>query len=112
MKVFSIHGKPLIATLVASFLVCAGCIEVDPLIQGGRKGCVTPMTNAVYHGCAYSGKPWGGYWTAGGDREHAVYSVRAKYNIWYALAAVCSFGLYMPMDIEWRYDLGDEKETK
>ena len=94
-------------------LLCAvGCLEVNPLVQGGRTGSISCLTNAVYHGCAYCDAPWGGGWTGGGDRQHALYSVRPKYNWFYALAAVCTFGAYMPMDLEWRYDLGVEEAAK
>lgn len=90
-------------------LCCAGCIEVDPLLQGGRKGSLSSVTNTTYHGCAYSSEPWFQEWTAGGDRRHALYSVRPKYNLWYALVATCTFGAYMPIDLEWRYDMGEKK---
>jgi hypothetical protein len=99
--------------VVGIVLFCiVGCLEVDPLIQGGRKGSLSCVTNAVYHGCAYRDAPWCGGWTAGGDRRHALYSVRAKYNWFYALAAVCTFGAYMPMDLEWRYDLGKGEKVR
>ena len=63
---------------VGFVLLCTvGCIEVDPLIQGGRKGSLSCVTNAVYHGCAYRDAPWCGGWTAGGNRELAIHSVRA-----------------------------------
>lgn len=97
-----------VAAGIACFC-CLGCIEVDPLLQGGRKGSLSSVTNTTYHGCAYSSEPWGREWTAGGDRRHALYSVRAKYNWWYALVATCTFGVYMPMDLEWRYDMGERK---
>ena len=94
-------------------LLCfVGCLEVHPLVQGGRTGNLSCVTNAVYHGCAYCDKPWGGHWTAGGDRQHALCSVRPKYNLFYALAAVCTFGVYMPMDLEWRYDLGEKEVSR
>lgn len=86
-----------------------GCIEISPLVQGGREGSLSTVTNTIYHGCAYKDDLWESHWSAGGDRVHALYSVRAKYNWWYALAAVCSFGIYMPLDLEWRYDLGKEQ---
>lgn len=95
-----------------AFLCFAGCLEVDPLVQGIRNGSATAVTNTVYHGWAYSDKPWGSYWTNGGDVEHPLFSVRAKYNWWYALAAVLTFGLYMPMDIEWCYDVGGNGGAK
>lgn len=95
-----------------ALLCLVGCIEVHPLVQGGRTGSLSCVTNAVYHGCAYRDAPWSGGWTAGGDRQHALYSVRAKYNWFYALAAVCSFGAYMPIDLEWRYDIGGKEVSK
>lgn len=98
--------KSVVIVAGVVFLGLAGCIEVDPLMQGSRVGSVSPMTNTVYHGWGYSDKPWGSYWPNGGDSEHPLYSVRAKYNWWYALTAVLTFGLYMPMDIEWCYDYG------
>ena len=103
----------LCAMLAWAALLCfVGCLEVKPLVQGGRSGSLSCVTNAVYHGCAYCDAPWGGGWTAGGDRQHALYSVRPKYNWYYALAAVCTFGIYMPIDLEWRYDLGEMGVTK
>lgn len=104
------HGILLSAAVV--FLLMSGCVEVDPSIQGRRSGSLSPMTNTVYHGCGYTEGPWGEPWNAGGDRRHSLYSVRMKYNVWYAVAAVCSLGLYMPMDMEWRYDLGEEGDGK
>ena len=92
------------------YLCCAGCVEIDPLLQGGRKGSLSSVTNVTYRGCAYSETPWFQEWTVGGDRRHSLYSVRPKYNWWYALVAVVTFGVYMPMDLEWRYDMGERKE--
>lgn len=105
--------KPSLAVVPLFALFCiSGCIEVNPLVQGKRSCSLSCVTNAVYHGCAYSDAPWGGSWTAGGDRRHTLYSVRSKYNWFYALTAVCTFGAYMPMDLEWRYDLAGEEVTK
>lgn len=104
----NIIGKRILIGATLAFLCIAGCIEVDPLLEGGRQGPLSVMTNATYHGCAYCDRPWFSTWTGGGNRTNALFSVRAKYNWWYALAAVCTFGAYMPMDLEWRYDLGTE----
>jgi len=106
MKKLSFKKKVLIA-LGAGFLACAGCIEVDPLVQGGSDGTLSTVTNFTYHGSAYRSTPWIGRWTGGGDLVHPLASVRPKYNWWYAFLATCSFGLYMPIDLEWRYDLGE-----
>ena len=106
-----IKSSYAIVALLAVFCM-VGCIEVKPLVEGGRTGSLSCVTNAVYHGCAYCSAPWGGGWTGGGDRQHALYSVRPKYNWFYALSAVCTFGAYMPMDLEWRYDLGEGEVAK
>lgn len=52
------------------------------------------------------------HWNAGGDRQRHLLSVRPKYNYWYALATVLSFGLYMPIELEWNYDFSSERDSK
>ena len=89
-----------------AMLLLVSCVETKPLLQGRRDGSASVVTNVVYHGCGYKDDFWMRHWNAGGNRQHHLLSVRPKYNYWYALAAVLSFGLYMPLDIEWKYDLG------
>lgn len=49
----------LCAMLAWAALLCfVGCLEVKPLVQGGRSGSLSCVTNAVYHGCAYRDAPW------------------------------------------------------
>lgn len=102
--------KRLKLAVVVSIAVLSltGCIETKPLLQGRRDGSASVVTNVVYHGCGYKDDLWMCHWNAGGDRQHHLLSVRPKYNYWYALATVLSFGIYMPVDLEWRYDLGGE----
>lgn len=99
--------KRAVAVSIA-MLSLTGCIETKPLLQGRRDGTASLTTNRVYHGCGYKDDLWMCHWNAGGDRQHHLLSVRPKYNYWYALATVLSFGIYMPVDLEWRYDLGSE----
>ena len=102
--------RPKYAVVIAfclTTLTLVGCVETKPLLQGRRDGTASVTTNMVYHGCGYKD-----HWNAGGNRQHHLLSVRPKYNYWYALAAVLSFGIYMPVDLEWKYDLGDERDCK
>lgn len=110
----SIYKECLLKTVVVGMVLLAhtGCVGVSPLVQGGREGNLSAVTNTSYHGCAYKDDLWESHWSAGGDHVHALYSVRPKYNWWYALVAVCSFGIYMPLDLEWRYDLGKEDDKR
>lgn len=105
------HFKYVVVGCIA-ILSCASCIETQPLLQGRRDGSASVVTNTVYHGCGYKDDFWMRHWNAGGDHRHHLLSVRSKYNYWYALAAVLSFGIYMPVDLEWRYDLGGECDCK
>ncbi len=105
------HLKIFVVACAAT-LVLAGCIETKPLLQGRRDGSASVATNMVYHGCGYNDDSWMRHWNAGGDRQHHLLSVRPKYNYWYALATVLSFGIYMPIDLEWKYDLGNERDSK
>ena len=100
------------AVACAAALLLACCVETKPLLQGRRDGSASGVTNIVYHGCGYKNDFWMRHWNAGGDRQHHLFSVRPKYNYWYALAAVLSFGIYMPIDLEWSYDLGSEYDRK
>lgn len=100
------------AIVYAVALLFASCVETKPLLLGRRDGPASCVTNMVYHGCGYKDDFWMRHWNAGGDRQHHLLSVRPKYNYWHALAAVLSFGIYMPIDLEWRYDLGSEYDYK
>jgi hypothetical protein len=103
--------KRAVAVSIA-MLSLTGCIETKPLLQGRRDGTASLTTNRVYHGCGYKDDLWMCHWNAGGNRQHHLFFVRPKYNYWYALAAVLSFGFYMPLDIEWKYDLGRKCDCK
>lgn len=103
------------AALVSVCLILlsfASCIETKPLLQGRRDGRASIVTNIVYHGCGYKDDLWMSHWNAGGDRQRHLLSVRPKYNYWYALATVLSFGLYMPIELEWNYDFSSERDSK
>ena len=102
----------IVAAACLSTLTLVGCIETKPLLQGRRDGTASIATNTVYHGCGYKDDFWMCHWSAGGDRQHHLLSVRTKYNYWYALATVLSFGIYMPVDLEWKYDFGNESDCK
>ena len=107
--------RPKYAAVIAvclATLSLVGCIETKPLLQGRRDGSASGVTNMVYHGCGYKDNFWMRHWNAGGNRQYHLLSVRPKYNYWYALAAVLSFGIYMPVDLEWKYDLGNERDCK
>ena len=98
----------LVVVVSIAVLSLTGCIETKPLLQGRRDGTASVTTNRVYHGCGYKDDLWMRHWNAGGDRQHHLLSVRPKYNYWFALATVLSFGIYMPVNLEWSYDLGSE----
>lgn len=107
------HSKhAAVVALYIAILTLVGCIETKPLLQGRRVGTASIATNMVYHGCGYKDDFWMCHWNAGGDRQHHLLSVRSKYNYWYALATVLSFGIYMPIDLEWKYDVGSDRVCK
>jgi len=107
-------GSRKIAAVVSVCLILlafASCIETKPLLQGRRDGSTSIVTNVVYHGCGYKDDFWMCHWNAGGNRQHHLLTVRPKCNYWYALATVLSFGIYMPIELEWNYDLGNDRES-
>ena len=93
--------KMIIGMVMASLL--SGCIEISPLIQGAPSQEQSPMQSCCYWGSAYKERPYS-YWADGGDLDNTLFSVRPKYNYWYAWVTVLSFGIVMPMDIEWKYN--------
>lgn len=87
-----------------SIVLCNGCLEVDPLIQGAPSKEQSAMQSGCYLGSAYWDGPYCCEWAFGGDQDHTLYSVRPKYNYWYAWTTVLTFGLVMPIDLEWKYN--------
>ncbi len=87
-----------------ALLMFSGCLEIDPLVQGAPTKEQFDMESRCYLGSAYRDRPYGKDWLDGGDQDHTLFSVRPKYNYWYAWATVLSFGIVMPMDIEWKYN--------
>ena len=100
--------KRKISIVVVALLgLFGGCLEVDPLVQGRPTQQMFDLRSERYHGCAYKSDLWESEWANGGDQDHTLHFVRPKYNYWYAWATVLSFGLWMPMDLEWRYNDDD-----
>jgi len=101
------HMKKVITGIsIASLL--SGCIEIDPLVQGAPAKEQFPMQSCSYWGSAYRDRPYSP-WADGGDNDHTLFSVRSKYNYWYAWVTVLSFGVLMPMDIEWKYNKDQDR---
>ena len=99
-KLFDLAACVLVGLVIS---VCTGCIEIDPLIQGAPSREQYPCMSCCYWGSAYKNRPYS-YWADGGDQDHTLFSVRPKYNYWYAWITILSFGALMPIDIEWKYN--------
>ena len=95
-------------TICLMLVMCVGCLEVDPLIQGAPTKEQFAVRSCCYLGSAYRDRPYCCYWADGGDQDHTLFSVRPKYNYWYAWVTILSFGAIMPLDLEWRYNKDDK----
>ena len=110
--------------------IVEGCIKLFELLFCGRiavkssawvllvvlslSGCMTaklsglerssdPIKEEIYHGKGWHrGRSWCGCWDDEKSCDRTLGSVQVKYNYLYALAAVLSFGIYMPIEIDYR----------
>jgi len=91
-----VHG---IVLLVAAVGCLAACSTFDVEGDGAKTPDVAHGT-ATHHG-SFWGFDWSDWTAERCDAGRGIYRVRYHTNAFYALATVCTLGLYVPQDVEW-----------
>lgn len=78
----------------------------------GREDTTIVLTNSYnqvrYDGCFWNDRLWEDDWEEKKDRRNSLKLVRVRIKPWQSLAAVASFGWWVPMYLEWELN-GDKK---
>lgn len=89
-----------ILTVAAAALLAGGCMTAK---LSGLERASDPLREEVYRGNGWRrGHSWGSGWSDEKACDRTLGSVQVKYTYLDALAAVLSFGLYMPVEIDYR----------
>ena len=87
-------------TLVSVSAVTSGCMTAK---LSGLERASDPIKEEVFHGNGWCrGRGWCCGWNDEKSCDRTIGSVQVKYNYLYALSAVFSLGLYMPIEIDYR----------
>ena len=90
----------MVATLVSMSVFASGCMTAK---LSGLERASDPAKEEVFHGKGWCrGRSWCCRWNDEKSSDRTIGSVQVKYNYLHALSAVFSFGLYMPIEIDYR----------
>lgn len=89
-----------VACGIMTALVMSGCMTAK---LSGLERASDPIKEEIYHGNGWCrGRSWCSAWDDEKSCDRTLGSVQVKYNYLHALAAVLSFGTYMPVEIDHR----------
>ena len=81
-------------------LTLSGCMTAK---LSGLERASDPIREEIYHGKGWQrGRSWCSCWEDEKSCDRTLGSVQVKYNYLHALVAVLSFGVYMPIEIDYR----------
>lgn len=90
----------IIAFWMMAVWAMPGCMTAK---LSGLERASDPLKEEVYHGRGWCrGRSWCGCWDDEKSCDRTLGSVQVRYNYFHALAAVLSFGIYMPIGIDYR----------
>ena len=89
----------------SSFMVCG--YQDDPI----------DWDTAIYHGCAYDGvlwncRLWEKEWVSNKSPTNTLCYVKIEQNYLHSLAAVLSFGIWMPQRVTWQKNSDNPSKAK
>ena len=87
----------------AIILAAVGCSTVVP-VSGYEDGNVTTTCargSDRYDGCFWNNRLWEDDWLTKKDTERTLKTVRTRIMPWQPVVAVFSFGLWVPVYVEW-----------
>jgi len=97
--------------IMASAIVLAavGCSTVVP-VSGHEIGdsALCSIGSDRYDGCFWNDRLWEEDWLTKKDTERTLKIVRTRIKPWQSIAAVFTFGIWVPVYVEWELNGAEE----
>jgi hypothetical protein len=105
-------------------LIIAGALAIGAMIFGcnnfmvcGFQDDPVDWDTEIYHGCAYDGvlwncRLWEEEWVSNKSPTNTLCCVKIEQNYLHSLAAVLSFGIWMPQRVTWQKNSDNPLKAK